>query len=167
MTKFTSEQNNTLYLLGGRLDIESSEQLEAIVKHVVDDDRDTRQLAVHNWCKAAFGAAHASSVEQRAVRFLEEAIELYQACGGSSDMAHQLINYIFNRPVGYIAQEFGGVDVTLLALAQACGLSAEDLGKAEFERVLKKPLADFTKRNQVKNEAGFNVIATAEDNGFG
>lgn len=131
--------------------------LRVLVERLDKENRDLRQRAVHEWCAAAFGADHASSVEQRAVRFLEESIELYQACDGTAAMAHKLIDYIFARPVGAAEQEFGGVDVTLLALAAAKRLSAEDLGKAEFERIKQKPLEYYSKRNAEKGAAGFDV----------
>ena len=116
-----------------------------------------RQKIVAQWCTAAFGHEHTTSIPQRAVRLLEEAIEAYQAAGGSVEMAHSLIDYIFARPVGELAQELGGIGVTLLALANAAGLSADDEEAKEVDRVLSKPLEHFTARNRVKDEAGFVV----------
>jgi RNA:NAD 2'-phosphotransferase (TPT1/KptA family) len=43
----------------------------------------------------------------------------------------------------------------MLALANAAGISANKAEADEVARVLAKPLEHFTKRNQVKNDAGF------------
>jgi hypothetical protein len=122
-----------------------------------DDARDELQRRVSQWCAAAFGDDHAASIEQRAVRFAEESIELAQACGADPAMLHRLIDHVYSRPVGDRAQEFGGVGVTLLALAQACKVSADDEERREFDRVLSIPLEHFARRNAAKNAAGFNV----------
>jgi NTP pyrophosphatase (non-canonical NTP hydrolase) len=119
--------------------------------------RNHRQKIVAEWCAAAFGSDHASSVEQRAVRLLEESIEALQAAGGSPVMAHKLVDFVFARPVGELGQELGGIGVTLLALANAAGLSADQEESKEVARVLSKPLEHFAKRNALKDAAGFNV----------
>ncbi|MTJ93861.1 MAG: hypothetical protein F8N36_13535 [Desulfovibrio sp.] len=130
-------------------------------------DRGRRQVRMAEWCKAAFGSEHADSVEQRAVRFLEESIEAYQASGASAEMAHRLVDHIFSRPSGALAQELGGVGITLLLLAAAAGLSADDQEVLEMERVLSKSLQHFRDRNEAKNAAGFDVTkggATSQRN---
>jgi hypothetical protein len=124
---------------------------------LVSEGRDARQLQVAAWCAAAFGYGHAASVPQRGVRLAEEAIEAAQAAGCDRAMIHRLVDYVFDRPAGQLAQELGGVGVTALALAQAANLSADECEWAEVARVLSKPLSDFAARNAVKNEAGFNV----------
>lgn len=123
----------------------------------VVDDRERRQHQVHLWCKQAFGRDHALSLPQRGIRLLEEAIEACQAAGGEREMAHRLVDYVFDRPVGKLRQELGGVGVTLLALAEAADESADACEVAEIERVLSKPLDHFARRNREKNEAGFET----------
>lgn len=122
-----------------------------------------RQRAVAVWCERAFGADQAASIPQRAIRMLEEAVEAYQAACSSEDsaelMAHRLIGYVFARPVGTLAQELGGIGVTVLALAEAANLDADVCEVAEFCRVMSKPLEHFAKRNQEKNAAGFEMTA--------
>lgn len=119
------------------------------------DDRDTRQGEVHAWARAAFGHEQATNLTQRGLRLLEEAIELFQACDGEVEMAHKLVDYVFGREVGELGQEIGGVSVTLLALAAAAGTSADWQERLEVDRVLSKPIEEFTKRNAAKNAAGF------------
>lgn len=124
----------------------------------VSDPRDRRQLRVADWCRAAFGVAHATSLPQRGLRFLEEAVELAQAVGTPRDKAHQLIDYIYERPPGEIGQEFGGVGITLLAMAAAVGISADQAEADELCRILQKPLEHYAARNRAKNAAGFNTV---------
>lgn len=129
--------------------------------------RDGRQKIVADWCAAAFGADQAGNIEQRGIRLLEEAIELYQACGGSQAMAENLVAFIFRRPAGEIAQELGGVGVTALTLASAAGLSADLAEANEVARVLAKPLEHFAARNRAKNDAGFRAADPCPDYGPG
>lgn len=124
--------------------------------------RDERQLAVHGWCIAAFGDNHAHSIPQRGIRLAEEAIETAQACGCDKEMVHRLVDHIYSKPAGELFQEIGGVGITLLALAEASGHSAEAAEKAELQRILSKPPSHFTARNDAKNAAGFNVAAAAK-----
>lgn len=125
----------------------------------VVDARAERQKKVWAWCIAAFGASHTTSIPQRGIRMLEEAIELAQACGCHRAMAHNLLDFVYDRPAGTIEQELGGVGLTVLALANAAGLSADAAEAKELARVLSKPLAQFHARNAAKNAAGFDVLA--------
>lgn len=125
--------------------------------------RDERQTRVVEWTRAAFGDAEALGVQQRAIRLLEEAVELFQACDGDRNMAHDLVNYVFNQPTGEVGQEIGGVSVCILALAAAAGYSADAEEVREVERVIAKPLEHFRARNAAKNAAGFK--ARSDDEG--
>jgi hypothetical protein len=115
-----------------------------------------RQRNILTWVHQAFGV---DGVEQRALRMLEEAVELYQAAGGNAAQAGKLVAFVFARPVGELAQEIGGLGLTLEALAETAGLSADVESSREFGRVLQKPLAHFTARNEAKNAAGFKADA--------
>jgi NTP pyrophosphatase (non-canonical NTP hydrolase) len=127
--------------------------LDAIVKL----PRDVRQLLIAGWAKMAFGDAEATSLPQRGLRLLEEAVETFQACGGEAAIAHKLVDFVFARPKGTIGQELGGVAVTVLALAQAAGISADEEEVREIHRVFAKPLSEFSQRNASKNAAGFKI----------
>jgi hypothetical protein len=116
--------------------------------------RDARQTTVFEWCVAAFGVDQAN-IAQRALRLLEEAIEVYQAAGGDPAMGHKLIDHMFAAPAGDLQQELGGVGVCVLALAAAVGCSADEVEQREVEWVTSKPLAHFAARNQAKIDAGF------------
>lgn len=135
----------------------STQAIEA--RNAVVETRDERQKRVVEWCAAAFGTEHQASVPQRGLRMLEEAIEAYQALDGSPEAAHKLIDYIYAKEPGKLFQELGGLGITVLALAAAADLSADDAEKAELARVLSKPLEWFYARNEAKNAAGFDATA--------
>lgn len=77
-------------------------------------------------------------------------------------MLHRLVDHVYAKPAGELRQELGGLGVTLLALAQAAGLSADDAETREIARVMAKPLAHFAARNAAKKAAGFHVTATGQ-----
>jgi hypothetical protein len=78
---------------------------------------------------------------------------------GAPEAAHKLIDYIYAKEPGKLFQELGGLGITVLALAAAAGLSADDAETTELNRVLSKPLAWFHARNKAKNDAGFDATA--------
>lgn len=95
----------------------------------------TFQASVEPWMQATFGAKISADPIERNHRFLEEAIELVQSCGCTASEAHQLVDYVFNRPIGEKFQEVGGVMVTLAALCLAQKIDMHDAGKVELARV--------------------------------
>ena len=96
------------------------------------------QEAVAPWLLACFGPEIAGDREERNHRFLEEALELVQACGCTASEAHQLVDYVFGRPIGEPRQETGGVMVTLAAYCGAAGIDMHAAGDAELVRVWTK-----------------------------
>ncbi|WP_258400944.1 hypothetical protein [Cupriavidus phytorum] len=93
------------------------------------------QARVQPWMLACFGAEIAGDKQERNHRFLEEALELVQACGATASEAHQLVDYVYGRPVGDKGQEAGGVIVTLAALCHAQGLDMHAAGETELARI--------------------------------
>ena len=115
-----------------------------------------RQRQILEWCKASFGEK-SLALPQRGIHMLEEAIELAQAVGVDPAMAHKLIDFVYDRPKGSVAEELGGIGVCVAALAEAAGLDADECEVLEFERVLSKPTSHFAARNEAKNAAGFDT----------
>lgn len=93
------------------------------------------QANVQPWLMACFGEMIAGDREERNHRFLEEALELVQACGCTASEAHQLVDYTFDRPVGELHQEVGGVMVTLAALCLANDADMHAAGWVELNRI--------------------------------
>lgn len=95
----------------------------------------TFQARVAPWMAACFGAVIATDRVERNNRFLEEALELAQACGGTASEAHQLVDYVYGRPVGEPSQEVGGVMVTLATLCLANMLDMHEAAETELSRI--------------------------------
>lgn len=95
--------------------------------------RSSFQESVSEWVMAAF-SHHAKDVNERNYRFLEEALELVQACGLTQTESHQLVDYVFSRPVGDKIQEVGGTMVTLASLCAAQDINMMDAADAELIR---------------------------------
>lgn len=95
------------------------------------------QYEVNKWMIRCFGLEISKDKTERNHRFLEESLELVQSCGCTASEAHQLVDYVFNRPVGEIKQEVGGVMVTLAALCTANGCRMMTDGNVELDRINK------------------------------
>jgi hypothetical protein len=93
------------------------------------------QQRVQPWLMECFGPTIAADRVERNHRFFEEATELVQATGMTVNEAHQLVDYVFNRPVGEPNQEVGGTMVTLAALCLANDLDMHSAGETELARI--------------------------------
>jgi len=120
------------------------------------DTRDYRQKIITEWIQRTFGEASLSANE-RALRFLEESLELVQAAGLPIEKARELLEYVYSRPAGIIGQEAGGVGIALLALCEKFGVSAEEEEDLEVERVTTLEPDYFRKRQVIKVEAGIGT----------
>lgn len=96
------------------------------------------EARVQLWMLECFGVEIAADAQERNHRFLEEALELVQACGATQSEAHQLVDYVYGRPVGDKHQEVGGVMVTLAALCLAQDLDMHAAGEVELARIWTK-----------------------------
>ena len=99
---------------------------------------ETFQDRVDPWLIACFGEGIARDGIERNHRFLEEALELVQSTGCTQSEAHQLVDYVYGRPVGDPVQEVGGVMNTLAALCLAHGMDMHECGEVELARVWTK-----------------------------
>lgn len=95
----------------------------------------TFQNGVEHWMRVCFGRKIAADKVERNHRFLEEALELVQAAGCTASEAHQLVDYVYGRPVGELKQEVGGVAVTLAALRLAHDIRLWKCADDELARV--------------------------------
>lgn len=120
------------------------------------------QARTDDWVRACFGSVVAYDSIERNHRFLEEALELVQSNGCTSSDAHALVDYVFGRPAGELAQEVGGVLVTLAALCNAAGCDMDVAGEHELARV--QTLIDKIRAKQTSKPHGSPLpgLATAE-----
>lgn len=82
-----------------------------------------------------FGSESMYSDRERALRFLEEALELSQAAGLDIADADRLKHHVFSRPKGELKQELGGAGVTLYALATAHWIDLDTAIATETNRI--------------------------------
>lgn len=92
------------------------------------------QGRVAEWIRDCFGSDAKYDKAERAHRFMEEAIELYQACGQTRENVILLADYVYGRPVGERYQEVGGVMVTLAALCDSFQIPMFDAASVELTR---------------------------------
>lgn len=90
------------------------------------------QDRVRQWVIDCFGPEHATNIEERALRYLEESLELVQSLGLPKERALKQLVWTFGRPEGEAKQEFGGVGVTLAALAAAVGVDIRELAEVQI-----------------------------------
>lgn len=95
------------------------------------------QERVKPWLEKCFGVKEARNLKERNHRFLEEALELFQAGGCNAQEAHKIVDYVYGRQKGEIKQEVGGVMTTLAALCLANDVDMHAEGEAELERIWK------------------------------
>jgi hypothetical protein len=127
------------------------------------------QTRVGEWMNACFGPAISFDGAERNHRFLEEALELVQARGCSVSEAHQLVDYVFGRPVGEQFQEVGGVMVTLAALCLEGGVEMAAAGGKELARVwtkidrIRAKQATKPKHSPLPEEAATDLVLDAAE----
>ncbi|WP_372986983.1 hypothetical protein [Marinobacter sp.] len=100
------------------------------------------------WLLECFGEMIARDKEERNHRFLEEALELVQACDCTADEAHKLVDYVFGRPAGEKSQEVGGVHVTLAALCLAQDIDGQAAAEAELSRITQPEMVERIREKQ-------------------
>lgn len=102
---------------------------------LTDQAKPLFQHSVYRWLHECFGEEIAKDRVERNHRFLEEALELVQSLNCTAEEAHQLVDYVFSRPVGEPTQETGGVMVTLAALCSANYINMNHCGQVELDRI--------------------------------
>lgn len=103
------------------------------------------QSRVRPWLVACFGEDFDQEHHAREARFIEEAIELFQARGRSFEELISVAKYVYSRPVGDPRQEVGGVMTTLAALCIVSKLNMHEAGNAELARI-------WTKVDQIREK---------------
>lgn len=119
----------------------------------VGGEREAFQSRVLPWLLDCFGERIAGDTMERNHRFLEEALELVQACGCTADESHKLVDYVFGREVGERSQEVGGVMVTLAALCLAQNLDMHAAGETELARITQPAMAERIREKQKRKPA--------------
>jgi hypothetical protein len=121
---------------------------------------DSLESRVAEWVCTRIGPDHMHPRE-RAMRLLEEAIELAQAEGISLDQTLRQSVHVFDRKAGDPAQEAAGVAVCLFGWCAATGNTLHALALAEIMRIEAKPLDQIRGSLARKADADL-VVAVVE-----
>ena len=124
------------------------------------EERDLRQRAILRWACDVFGAACATNRAERIQRFVEEALELAQALDMSRAEAHALVDFVYDRAKGEVHQEVGGVSISLLALCEHLGLSANAEELREYQRILTLDRDKLRAKQMSKQACGVAGVVT-------
>lgn len=140
-----SRENDYLSRENAELRAKVTELQEIGSKHVIErqhirryGNRDRRQSIVLAWATRMFGQC-TTQLTERALRVVEEAIEVGQAAGLTKEQVQRLIDRVYSRPAGDVREELGGLLVTCLAICEVMRISGDDLERDEMERVLSLP----------------------------
>ncbi len=112
------------------------------------------------WAVDMFGPV-ATHYDERALRLVEEAIELAQAESVSKDVMLRLVERVYSRPAGDAAAEVGAVALTLEMVAENRGLDVAQAAEAELQRVMSKTRAHFAERHAAKAALGIANLTPA------
>jgi hypothetical protein len=108
----------------------------------------------YEWACRCFGKEHVHDHQVRALRIVEEAIELCQAEGINIEKVRQVTEIVYSRPRGDWYQEAGGLLMTTAVYVESRGSMMERILLNELSRVLAKPADHFAKRNREKIDLG-------------
>lgn len=115
-----------------------------------EPDFATFQSRVGEWVEACLGDPDAVPVEERVLKFVEEAMELAQAAGCPEGEARRLVGLVFSRPAGALRQEAGGTMTTFAALCLGTGIDMREAGESELADIWTKIDAIRARRNSIR-----------------
>lgn len=114
----------------------------------------TIPAAFLKWGVEVFGS-QASDPKERAMRFLEEALEVAQAFGIVRDVAAGMVERVYSREVDADKhKEIGQATATLFMLAHQASIDPLNAMEVEWQRVRSVPVEELKARHAVKVAAG-------------
>lgn len=105
------------------------------------------------WAVQMFGSV-VYDRQERAARLLEEALELAHSQRLDPRIASALLNRVYSRPVGDVAEEIGQVQLALDILSENLGLDPYLEAEREFRRVQAIPKEEWQRRHRGKVAEG-------------
>lgn len=113
----------------------------------------SRQKKILEWSVDTYGES-AARLDERSLRFLEEALELTHALGVELAMVHRIADRVYEGEAGMIFKELGQSELTLEALAECHGTDLDEAADAEMARIANLPKEHFEKRHAAKVARG-------------
>jgi len=115
------------------------------------------QIEVERLVRATWGDKSFDSANERCARLHEEAAELFQSVGGTREVAHGIVDMVFDKKPGDLPQEIGGVTFTLLGLCALKGLRLDDVLATELARFRAKDPQHFRDKQKLKADLGVSI----------
>lgn len=112
-----------------------------------------RQDTIARWIRRVIGDAALENPRERALRVVEEAVELGQSLDLDAAIVHRLVDYVYSRPVGEPSQEIAGTLVTVYGAAAALGVDADDALGRELVRIHTPEVEAKVRRRQAEKRA--------------
>lgn len=113
------------------------------------------QSMVAKWVRSTFGDECQVDTRERGLRLVEEALELGQSVGITREDALAVLQQVYSRPKGEVHQEFGGLMITTLALAENQKQDLHECLVDEWNRINTTEVILKAKRRQAeKKELG-------------
>jgi NTP pyrophosphatase (non-canonical NTP hydrolase) len=119
-------------------------------------DRPSRCLI---WACETFGAEVAMNPAERLMRFIEEAIELANACDMPRETMEKIVDRVYSRGPGNIKQEAAQCQVTLELFAKVMRIDLDAAATEEFQRVQSIPKEEWERRHSAKIVLGIALEA--------
>lgn len=112
------------------------------------------------WAVGMFGPV-ALHRDERAARFVEEAVELVHAEGLPVATVFAIVSRVYQRPAGDVEKEIGQAQATLECLAENLGINANVMAQREFGRVQAIPREEWDRRHAAKVALGIANLSNA------
>jgi len=116
------------------------------------------QLEAERLVRITWGDKSMDDPKERGMRVGEEAIETMQVLKVSRDEAHRLVDMVYDKPVGEIDNEIGGVLFTMLSLCANLGKRLDVLYAKEIARFKSKDPKHFRDKQKLKNALGLSAL---------
>lgn len=131
---------------------ESSTSRALIDGGLIKESR-SRAISALAWAVETFGDV-ANDKEERAMRFLEEAVELVMSLGLQPETLQMIAARVYSRPKGDRWREFGQAQLTLELLGEVFSIDPQQRASIEFERIQTIPQEEWERRHAAKVEMG-------------
>lgn len=119
--------------------------------------------AALQWAVDTFGTI-AFDPQERALRFIEEAIELVDAIGLPQVAVESIARRVYDRPQGVPQKEFGQAMLTLELLAEVFYIDAREESANEFKRVQTISQEEWGRRHRAKVALGIAHLSQDQSN---
>lgn len=117
---------------------------------------DDAQLRIRRWVVTRLGV-DAMLPKERALRLLEESLELAQTLGVREVEMRRLVDHVQAKPIGSVRLELGGVLTTAFGCAEALRYNAGNCLNEELDRIEQAPPERFRQRQMENAAAGIGA----------